>query len=478
MTQEKPAAPADADAPQSGGSLRRDALGSVNLLAQSVAALGPAASAAVLVGLVAGLSGNGSWLTWILATACAFLAAFCFAALARRYTTSGGLASLVSRVGGIIPGTIVTLIILTFGIGFAPFFAVVFGNYARDYIVLLGYDGPTWWLVPLFGVLSILVCAYLCIRDVALSTRVMLFIEIGSVIVILLLMGITLANHPERIIDTEQLSLSGVGLYEVIFGLVLAMFMFITFESSITLGREAREAQSTVTRSLYGSVLICGFFLVVCSYITTVGFSANGAVLADSLNPLGDLAAMENVGWLSYPIQLGIVAGMLAGMVAFLTWMSRVTLSLGEDRVLPRALGVVDAKHGTPKRAILAIMVFQLVVFGILCIVGQAQDLTLYGLVGSVFTLIYLFAYLIALVTIAVLALRRWKKAWLAVAAVVSAGAFGYVIFNSVVPMPEYPMNIFTYIALGLMVVFVVCAIVASRTRGRLSRLGTSSAEL
>ncbi|MCS5722543.1 APC family permease [Herbiconiux sp. CPCC 203407] len=461
-----------------GGELRRNALGAVNLLAQSVAALGPAASAAVLVGLVAALSGNGSWLTWLLATLFAGLAAFCFSALARRYSTSGGLASLVSKVGGAIPGTVVTLVILVFGIGFAPFFAVVFGNYARDYIVLLGYQGPTWWLVPAFGILSILFCAFLCLRDVALSTRVMLVIEIGSMAAILVLMGITLANHPDRILDTEQLTLSGAGLYEVVFGLVLAMFMFITFESSITLGREARTAQSTVTRSLYGSVLISGLFLVLCSYVTTLGFAADGAALAESFNPLGDLAAMEGATWLSYVIQLGIVAGMLAGMVAFLTWMSRVVLSLSKERILPAALGGVDRRHGTPRRAIFGIMVFQLVVFIVLCFTGGVQDLSLYGLVGSVFTLIYLFAYVVALLTIAVVAARRWHQPGITVAAVVAAGAFGYVIYNSVVPLPAFPTGVFTLVALGLMVLFVVVALLGSRKGGLLSRLGSSSVEL
>ena len=461
-----------------GGELRHDALGSISLLAQSVSALGPAASAAVLIGLVAGLSGNGSWLTWILATVFAALAAFCFSALARRYTASGGLASLISKVGGPIPGTIVTLVILVFGVGFAPFFAVVFGNYARDYIVLLGYEGPTWWLVPLFGILSVVFCAFLCIRGVALSTRVMLVIEIGSMAVILVLMGITLVNHPGSLFDTDQLTLSGVGFYEVFLGLVLAMFMFITFESSITLGREARTAQSTVTRSLYGSVIISGLFLVVCSYITTMGFSANGAAVAESFNPLGDLAEMENVTWLSYVIQLGIVAGMLAGMVAFLTWLSRVILSLANDRILPAPLGAVNRKHGTPKRAILAVMVFQLVVFVVLCVTGGAQDLTLYGFAGSVFTLIYLFAYVVALITIAVVAVRRWRNPLLVVAAVVSAASFGYVIYNSVVPIPAFPMGIFTYVALGLMVVIAVIALLGSREGSVLRRLGSSSAEL
>lgn len=460
------------------GELRKGALGTISLLAQSVSALGPAASAAVLVGLVASLSGNGSWLTWLLATAFAVLAAYCFSALARRHTTSGGLASLVSRIGGVLPGTIVTLVILVFGIGFAPFFAIVFGNYARDYVVLLGYEGPSWWLVPAFGIGSILFCAYLCIRGVALSVRVMLVIEIGSMAVILVLMGIVLANHPDGLIDTAQLSLSGVGIYEVVFGLVLAMFMFITFESSITLGREARAAHSSVTRSLYGSVLVSGLFLVLCAYVITMGFTANGAILAESFNPLGDLAAMEGVQWLSYPIQLGIVAGILAGMVAFLTWVSRVIMSLSKDRVLPASFGHIDVRRGTPRNAILAVMAFQLIVFGILCLTGGVQDLTLYGLVGTVFTLIYLFAYVVALVTIAVIALRTWKKPFLVVAAVLSAGSFVYVIINSVVPFPVYPINVFTAVAVGLMVLFGIAGVIAARRGGFLTRLGSNSAEL
>ncbi len=462
--------------------LRGDSIGFASLTGQTVAQLGPVASVAVLVGFVAASAGNGSWLTWLLATGTVLIAGFVFSGLTSRMASSGGLASLLAREVGPFPGIAAALGIAVFGLGLAPFLGQVFGVYVHDYLVLVGAIGPGGagdWLVIAAAVLGFLVSGYLCARDVRLSTKLLLVVELVSLAALLLLLVLATWHTDGSVIDRAQWSLDRVTLNGVVLGLVLAMFTFVTFEGAITFSEEATVAKKTVASAMYGAVAITGGLMVVASYVMTMAFANDGKNVAESTNPLSDLADIAGVHWLSYVLQLGIVVGMFAGGLALTNWLGRLLYSLGRERILPSALGQVHPEHRTPSQAIRVIVVAEVLVFAVLSAFGKAADLTLYSYIGSYFTLLYIFVYLVALVAVSIVAWRRWRARGMSLVAVVPAAVLVLVIYNSVVPRPPYPLDYFTYASLATMVLILVLALLGARSKGgRLARLGSSSVDL
>jgi amino acid transporter len=264
-----------------------------------------------------------------------------------------------------------------------------------------------------------------------------------------------------------------------VLGLVLAMFTFVTFEGVITFSEEATVPKRTVATAMYGAVIITGGIMVVASYIMTVGFRHAGSDVAQSANPLSDLADIAGVHWLSYVLQLGIVIGMFAGGLALTNWLSRLLYTLGREGVLPRSLGEAHPEHQTPWKATRVIVALELLVFAVLALLGKASDLTLYSYIGSYFTLLYIFVYGVALVAVAYVAWRHWGAKRTALLAVIPTAVLVLVVYNSVHPEPPSPLNYYTYASLLTMVVIAVIAWVGSRRKqGRLARLGSTSVDL
>lgn len=462
--------------------LRGNSIGVVSLTAQVVAQLGPVASVALLVGFVAVSSGNGAWLTWVLATATILVAAFCFSRLTHRTASSGGLASLLAREAGPFPGVVAALGIAGFGLGLSPFLGQVFGIYLRDYLAIIGLTDagdPNTWIVLVGGLVMFLVGGFLCARDVRLSTAVMLVVELASLAVLVALLLLALVRTDGARIDRAQLTLDGVSAHGVVLGIVLAVFMFLTFEAAITFSQETTAAKRTIATSMYAAVAITGLLMIVATYVLMLALRNAGLDVAASPNPLADLADVAGVHWMSYVLQLGIIVGMFAGTIALTNWLSRLIYTLGRERILPSALGVAHPRHRTPARATAVCVVVQVAVLTVVALLGKVDDLTFYSYIGSYFSLLYCFVYVVALLTIAVVSWRRWEQPLVTVLSLVASAVLGYVIWNSVVPAPAPPLDTYTYASLATMGVVLAVGWIGSRRRGsRLARLGSSSVDL
>ena len=86
-----------------------------------------------------------------------------------------------------------------------------------------------------------LAAGFVAYRDVKLSAELMLWIEVGSVSLIVVVLLVMLARFGLHI-DLDQFRLKGVSFSALGPALVLSMFSFVGFESATTLG--GRSAQS------------------------------------------------------------------------------------------------------------------------------------------------------------------------------------------------------------------------------------------
>jgi amino acid transporter len=456
------------------GELRKGAVGFVGLLAQSVAGIGPSIAIALILGLIAGTSGNGAWLSWLISTLIVIAVAICISQFARRFVTSGGLYVLNAQATPGL-GLVTAWAALLFSLGSAPILPMAFGIFFVDFLKDFGLPaGPlTLWV-------SITACiigaTFFAWRDIGVSAIVMLVIEVVSLLAILILMIVVGVHHADGLIDAAQISLQGVSVHDIAQGVVLSLLAFAAFESALFLGKEATHPLREMSRAITGAVIICGVLFIVFTYLMTIGFSTMEVGFAKSANPLHDLAAANGVGGLSYLIQPGVIISLFAVTIANLNFSSRLLMTLSRERLLPGLFQHVDARTHTPSTAIFFVAGIDLVATTLFVIFGVATFDT-FGVIGTLSSYWVGITYVVTCIAMIVfLRRRRELTPGLLVLGIIGTAAFAYFFWTSAVPTPPWPWNAVFYVFLVSMILALVhWAWLAARRSPTLDRFGSSA---
>ncbi len=382
-------------APTQNYGLHTGALGAAETLAQSVSATAPSTSSSLTIPLVFALAGNGTWLIYLMATAAILLVGFCIGRFARISASPGSLYSYTAET---LPPTFGVLAAWGLLIAYVATGASVAGG-ALYYVNLLSHQFLHWAPTPV--VTLAVICAfagYIAFRDVKLSAEVMLWIEIASVALVMIVLAMlmfTMGIH----VDLDQAKLSGVHFSSLGPALVLSIFSFVGFESATTLGVEARNPLRTIPRAVLQCAVLAGVFFILCSYSEVLGFHGVPTNLAETSSPLHLLAAKAGVSPLGIGIDIGAMVSMFACVLACATASARVILRMSHAGILPRSLQSTSPVHGTPGAA--------LAISAILMFLGTAvmasrgiTGFEMYDLAGSLSVFGFLTAY--ALVAVAV----------------------------------------------------------------------------
>jgi amino acid transporter len=380
--------------------LHAGVLGPIETLAQSVSAMAPSTSASLTIPLVFALAGNATWFVYLLATGATLLVGFCVSRFARLSASPGSLytytAETLPPAFGVLAAWALLLAYLATG-------ASVAGG-ALYYANLLSLQFFH-WAPPALPTLAVVcaVAALVAYRDVKLSAEVMLWIEVvsvGLVVIVLALMLFRFGLH----FDMDQFRLKGVSLSALGPALVLAMFSFAGFESATTLGGEARDPLRTIPRAVLQCAILAGLFFMLCSYSEVLGFRGETGKLSDSTSPLHLLAAKAGISPLGVAIDFGAAVSMFACVLACTTAAARVLMRMAHGQLLPAALERTSKRHGTPGTAIaLAAGLMFAATAGLA--LRSVEGFDMYDLAGSLSVFGFLTAY--ALVALALPFARR-----------------------------------------------------------------------
>jgi len=386
-------------APESYG-LHAGVLGPVETLAQSVSAVAPSTSPSLTIPLVFALAGNATWFVYLLATGAILLVGFCVSRFARLSASPGSLytytANALPPVFGVAAAWALLIAYLATG-------ASVAGG-ALYYATVMSQQFFHWAppAIPAIG----LVCAaaaFVAYRDVKLSAEMMLWIEIVSVSLILIVLAFMVVRFGLQF-DMDQFRLKGASISALGPALVLSIFSFVGFESATTLGAEAREPLRTIPRAVLQCAILAGVFFMLCSYSEVLGFRGESGKLSDSTSPMHLLANKAGVSLLGTGIDFGALVSMFACVLACTTAAARVLLRMARSGLLPRALERTSRKHGTPGIAVLVSAALMLAVTAVMDL-GGITSAEIYDLLGSLSVFGFLTVY--ALVALALPFARR-----------------------------------------------------------------------
>lgn len=452
------------------GGLSRRRLPFAAVLAQAVAAVAPAGVMSILPGLVLSVSGANLFLTFALAWAVTALVALSLRPMTQRMAAVSGLYGYVAK--GLGPESAVFAgWSALFGyamIGMAGLFAV--GSYLAQGAQELGV--PARGIVPLTALVIAIASAAMTttmVRGVRVSSRVILGVEcvaiailLGLMIWYLIVVGLPHGSPPPQ---REPAGIGGVAV-----GVVLGIGAFVGFESSTTLGGEARKPLQSIPRALTWTMFVGG-----CLYLVAVAFQE---YVLRPLQPEGSAAPLvalldaRDSPVVAFVIDLCIASSFFACAAASLNALVRVLFCMGREGVLPRAFGRAHPRFRTPHLALWITMPVVTAVPLALSATNAPPGAALTGLILlSVFG--YLSSYLFAAIAMPVFLRRigedRPANWWLAgvtalALALVTAGAI--VLWS--VHAPILPILYFAV----MVVATVHLAILRHRWPHRLAAVG------
>jgi len=339
----------DAVAKPAGFGLRTASLSPMETLAQSISGACPTLTPFVTVPLVFTLTGNGTWLVYILGTCGILLVAWCISRFAR-YSSSPG--SLYSYAAMILPpwlGAVAAWsLLLAYVMGTASNIGA-FYYYANVMILNSTGHGIS---VLLLAVIYTVPFIWIAWRDVKLSARAMLVMEGVSVTAVVAVMVLVLFRHGLHG-DPNQLHLRGVTGSGFRQGLVLALYSFVGFEGATVLGSEARNPLKAIPRAVILTAVLGGIFFTICAYTEVLGFGMSGKDLGTSDVPMHVLANIGGLPVLGFLIDLGALVSLFAGSLAGVTAAARVLLQMSHNGLTHASFRKTHVRNETPTGAVI-----------------------------------------------------------------------------------------------------------------------------
>ena len=420
-------------------------LGYAGVLGQSIACVAPTATPAVNIALVFVAVGSGTWLVFLISTVAILLVSWNIAPLARSGSTTGSLSDFVGRGLGetwrIITGWILLLTYLSTAV--AVLAACV--GYLASLLAALGAVVPQPLLVGLVGGIA----SVLALRNVRVSTALMLGLELLSITLVLLLCAAILFRQG-WVVDVSQLRIEGISFEGMNGTLLIGILSFAGFETAAVLGDEAKDPLRTIPRALFATPLLAGLFFVFSAYVLVLGFNHYGVNVSATETPLDVLADRIERPGLGILISFGATISLFGCTIATLLATSRIAYSLARDKALPSVLAAVNERHFIPRNALLAAV--GIVLPACIAFASVAKSMDIYDWFGTFATFGFVSAYILTCVSSPlVLARERRLPAAQLAASIAAILVLGYVLFTSVYPVPAAPMNYLPYLFLGML---------------------------
>lgn len=442
-----PLSPPELPPPRDYG-LKSATLSPAETLAQSIALIAPICTPVMTIPLVFGIAGEGCAIAYLISTLTILLVGLNINQFARTSASPGSLYTYIAENMHPRFGMLAGWALLIAYLGTAASVSAGVTNYAdvilRDWFGL--HASPL--LITLIAGLG---ACWLAYRDVQISARLMLWLQVGAVALISFVALSIVAQQGWRP-DLGQLTLRDTSVEKLRMGLVLAVFSSVGFESATALGSEARDPLRSIPRAVKWSAILAGLFFFLCAYAEVLGFRGQAQTLDKSIAPLHVLVEKAGlppiVGTLT---DLGAVASFFTCVLACITAAARLFFLMGKNGALHALLGEVHESNQTPHRAVVLSAIAALLPAAVMTIGGMGS-FEIYGLLGAIATFGFLTAYILVSAAAPIYLRSRGLMNWQAIAvSIVAVLAMSVALFGSLYPVPPAPYSLLPYIYTGLL---------------------------
>jgi amino acid transporter len=421
--------------------MKAGSLSFIEVLATSVALIGPSMTPILIAPYMYALAGNGTWLAYVFGSIMLIFVAFCINQFARRSSSAGSMYGYVADHLGPVAGAVGGWTLL-WAYGFVA--TAVLGAMALFVQGLLsdaGLHAPALLIVVVLAAIA-WQAAY---RGVQVSAILMLLLELVSVSVICVLVAIVLHAHGPSL-DLNQLHVKGGFPGGIGFAVAFAVFSFVGFESATAFGAEAKHPLVTIPRAVIGSVIFAAVFFVIATYAEIVGLSHLGKPLDKEQFPLQTLVQGYGLSYLAIPITIGAICSAFSVCLACITTAGRIAYAMAGAGLFPASFARIEPRHDTPNVAVTVVTATALAV-ALGALAFGVAPIDIFDYCGTLSTFGFLLIYM--LIAIGVVAFCKELGELRAIDITVSSIAALLLLLAAVTlyyPIPAPPQRWFGYV--------------------------------
>ena len=473
MSEAAPVPFSETKAPEAPERLHRGALGLVDISASTMANIGPAYSFYFGAGFLFLTAGVAAPLTIIVAGVAIALLGNTLSQFSRVHPSTGGFISYVGKTFG---GTSAVTTALLCGAGYIIAISSVLAICGGYLSIVLQYyfkvDIP--WV--LFSVVFTVGAIFMMVRGVGVSTKLAgLFFGFEMLVLIVVSVAALIKNGGHLSAVPFEPSHITNGFSGLAAGFPLAVYLFIGWENSAALAEETSNPRRNVPRAVFLSIALMLVGYVLYSYATATGFLYNVTALGSAAIPFINVSH-DVAAWLAFLAYMAGITSTLGVLISAVNSQARLIFNAGREGLLPRWLGRVHPQRRTPVNAIFAFIAIAtaiILVWALLHLVGGAKQsgqmnaLNFFVDSSTMGTILLLVVYFLSNLALPFY-YRKYRPQEFsvlkhAVLPVLGMIAVGVPVYYLVKPGQPSPLNWFPYAALGVIVVSVAYAFLASR---------------
>jgi APA family basic amino acid/polyamine antiporter len=196
-------------------------------------------------------------------------------------------------------------------------------------------------------VLAMTAVLYVGVRESARANTWMVTLKV-AIIVIVVVAGLKYVDpanfHP--FVPPNGGTFGHFGISGVLQGAGIIFFSYVGFDTASTMALEARNPQRDLPLGILGALVISTVLYVAMSSVLV------GMVPFQKLNVAAPVAVAldthPQLAWLSWPVKLGVIAGMTSVILTSLLGQPRILLSMADDGLLPVSMGRCHPRFKTP----------------------------------------------------------------------------------------------------------------------------------
>lgn len=441
--------------------LRGGSIGLSGAVVQSAALIAPAVGATAGFVFIAGESGFAAPFAMVVGMLISLCVAIVIGDYARKIPAAGSFYNYLTAAFGAKTGFVTGFMLFGAYALLLPFQLAFFGNYASSYFDAHSFHlAWQWWALALIAVTTTL-----CVLGLSPSLKVGLIgltfevLVFGTVAIVVLIKG----GDSGLSLKPFNPSESALGFSGIIYGLVFAIFAFVGFESSTTLGEEVHEPRRTIPRAVLVTTIVIGVFYTLLMYVGVVGFGLSPSgleALQSDGAPFNTLAETFVGTWLSTLVTISVMTSFLALNIVTVTAAARMIYSMGRDRMLPAWFDHVNGRQ-SPSRAAFVVGLFGIVVTLVFGSIYSAEEAATWG--SYIATLFFIVAYALLIIGVVRLYWTQYRSefSYLRHVAVPIAGivGVGIVAYGNVHPLPPSPLRYFIWATIAVAVIAALAAI-------------------
>ncbi|PRI11275.1 APC family permease [Leucobacter massiliensis] len=317
--------------------------------------------------------------SYVVALVVMLFTASSYAAMVRRYPVAGSAYTYSQQSFGGAAGFLTGWVLLLDYLFIPMINFLILGLYVGTQ-----FPSVPSWVFTLAALVGVFIFNVLGISLVGKINTAIVVVSLAAVLVFAILAIKTAINDPNAPSLIEPFIPGSAGYSPIFTGAAVLALSFLGFDAVSTLSEEAKRPRTDIPRAIMLTTIIGGLLFIFVSWVgARAYFLDDWSQASQQLLDAAGVVLFSHVGGevLTVIFIIITVAGCFGSGLAGQVAVSRILYSMGRDGILPRPLGILSKRFGTPVVAATVVSVFAL--SGLFLSLDQAAFMISFGALAA-----------------------------------------------------------------------------------------------